>query len=196
MANAITLFRVALLFVTVALLFANDVRATIVALVLSAIVIALDGVDGWVARCFERPTTFGAMFDIAGDRVVEIVLFFAYSQLGLVGIWVPITILARGVFVDGLRGLALEQGMTPFGPNTMMRSPLGHFLTASRFSRGFYGAVKTAAFLLLAATLAARQSALDIPALVLVTDIAVYLTVALCLIRGIAVLLESRSQLR
>src|SRR5262245_41533498 len=195
MANAVTVLRIGLLFVTVALLFAGQVAATLAAMALSAVVIALDGVDGWVARRFERPTTFGAMFDIAGDRIVEVVLLFAYAQLGLVGLWAPIIVLTRGVIVDGLRGLALEKGMTPFGPKTMMRSRLGYFLTASRFSRAAYGVVKTAAFLTLAGDLAARQAGQPFPVLAATAQLAVVLTVALCVIRGVAVLLESRGRL-
>ena len=57
--------------------------------------------------------------------------------------------MTRGFLVDGLRSLSLMQGMTPFGENNMMRSPLTHWLTAGRFMRGFFGWAKAAGFVFL-----------------------------------------------
>src|SRR3546814_3442538 len=39
------------------------------------LIISLDGLDGWVARRRGETSVFGAVFDIAADRVVEAVLW-------------------------------------------------------------------------------------------------------------------------
>src|SRR3546814_12961648 len=49
----------------------------------------------------------------------------------------------RGTIVDSIRYAAIAEGKTAFG---MMQSPLGRFLVAGRFMRGFYGALKAVTF--------------------------------------------------
>ena len=106
-------------------------------------IIALDGVDGYVARKRNETSVFGSIFDIAIDRVVENVLWVVLADLGLVPIWVAIVFITRASIVDSIRYAAISRGETPFGS---VHSQLGRVLVSGRFMRGLYGAVKAAAF--------------------------------------------------
>lgn len=149
MANAITIGRLLLLFVVVWLIYHGSVQVIAWCMLLLAFVIAADGIDGWVARKRNETSTFGAVFDIAGDRIVENVLWIIFADLDLIPIWVPILVISRGFIVDGLRALSMQDGMTAFGDNNMMRSPLTTWLTAGRFMRAFFGYAKALAFVFL-----------------------------------------------
>lgn len=149
MANAITIGRLFLLFGVVWLIYNGNVRVIALCMLLLALVIAADGVDGWVARRRNETSTFGAVFDIAGDRIVENVLWIIFADLDLIPIWVPILVISRGFIVDGLRSMSMQEGMTAFGDKNMMRSPFTTWLTAGRFMRAFFGYAKALAFVFL-----------------------------------------------
>src|SRR3712207_5425029 len=159
MANLITVGRLLLLFVVVALIYRDPVGLTAVAIVLIAVVFIGDGLDGYVARRRGSTSQFGAVFDIAGDRVVETVLWIVFADLGVVGVWVPLLVVTRGSVVDALRSLSYAEGMTAFGEKNMMRSALTRWLTAGRFMRGLYGWAKAAGFVFLAGLVGYRAGA-------------------------------------
>jgi len=148
-ANAITIGRLFLLFVVVWLIYHGSVTVIAWCMLLLVLVIAADGIDGWVARKRNETSTFGAVFDIAGDRIVENVLWIIFADLALIPIWVPLLVISRGFIVDGLRSLSMQEGMTAFGEKNMMRSPLTTWLTAGRFMRAFFGYAKALAFVFL-----------------------------------------------
>jgi len=143
--NLITLIRVALAFVSVALFRAGS-YASVAALILLVVTLALDAVDGIVARRKRRASAAGAAFDIAADRIVESVFWIYFAAAGLVTFWIPVIVIARGGLTDFLRAIAFTQGQTAFGEKTMMRTWWGRALTGSRASRAAYGLVKSAAF--------------------------------------------------
>lgn len=149
MANLITIGRLFLLFFVVWLMYVGDARVITLCMALIMVVFASDGLDGWVARRRHSTSTFGAVFDIAGDRIVENVLWVVCADLGVIPIWIPLLVLTRGFVVDGLRSLSYAEGMTAFGESNMMRSGLTQWLTAGRFMRGFFGWAKAAGFVFL-----------------------------------------------
>jgi CDP-diacylglycerol--glycerol-3-phosphate 3-phosphatidyltransferase len=157
MANLITIGRLILLFLVIALIYFGDVQIITLSMILIAVVFASDGVDGWVARRRGSTSTFGAVFDIAGDRIVENALWIIFADLGLIPIWVPLLIMTRGFVVDGLRSLSLAEGMTAFGERNMMRSDLTRWLTAGRFMRGLYGYAKAGGFIFLTGLVGYQQ---------------------------------------
>lgn len=149
MANAITVGRLVLLFVVVWFIYNGSVQAIALCMLSLILVIAADGLDGWVARKRNETSTFGAVFDIAGDRIVENTLWIIFADLDLIPIWVPLLVISRGFIVDGMRSLSMQDGMTAFGDNNMMRSALTQWLTAGRFMRAFFGYAKALAFVFL-----------------------------------------------
>jgi CDP-diacylglycerol---glycerol-3-phosphate 3-phosphatidyltransferase len=149
MANAITIGRLILLFVVIWLIYTGSVRVLTASMLLIMIVFAGDGIDGWVARRTGTTSTFGAVFDIAGDRIVENALWIIFADLDLLPVWVPLLVISRGFIVDGLRALSFAEGMTAFGDRNMMRSPITQWLTAGRFMRALFGYMKAAGFVFL-----------------------------------------------
>jgi len=149
MANLITLVRVVLLFVTVALIYLRQPWSAFVAAVLTLIVFVSDALDGYVARKRGRADAAGAVIDIAGDRVVENVYWVVCEHLNLIPVWAPLVMLLRSFAVDAVRSLALAEGKTAFGDKTMMQSRFGRWLAASRLHRALYGGAKVVAFVYL-----------------------------------------------
>jgi len=193
-ANAVSLSRVPLLFICVGLLFVPGPAAKLVDLPLLVVLFLMDWFDGYVARLKDEVTDLGSVLDIAIDRTVENVLWVAFLYRGLVGFWVPAVFLTRSFVVDAVRGFALTRGQSAFG---MMASPLGKLLVASRLMRGLYGAVKMGAFLALTAALAATEARWPSgPMLSAVAQGLVVAAVALNVIRGIPVVVESRRLFR
>lgn len=191
MANAITLFRLTLLFGLVGMAYEAPPAWQLMDAPLLLVVIGLDGLDGWVARRRGESSAFGAVFDVAADRVVEVVLWLVLADLGLVPIWVAILFVTRGVLVDSVRYARIAGGGGVFD----MRSRLGRFLVAGRFMRGLYGALKAATFgwlFLLQPwpSLAPARWSVWAPLLEPVTAGLVYGSVLVCLLRGVPVIAE------
>ena len=149
MANLITIARLILLFVVIWMIYVGNVQVIEACMILIMIVFASDGLDGWVARKRGSTSSFGAVFDIAGDRIAENALWITFAHLDLIPVWMPLLVMTRGFLVDGLRSLSYAEGMTAFGSNNMMRSTLTQWLTAGRFMRGLFGWAKSAGFVFL-----------------------------------------------
>ena len=205
MANLLTILRMILAVLAIEFLFTGNPSLCITSVILTLFVIVLDGLDGIVARALNEQSKFGSVFDILGDRVVENLYWIAFAVIGWVGVWVPMVVVARGILTDGLRSIALSQGYTAFGSDTMMKNKFCHFLTASRFSRAVYGIAKTLVFLMLIIAYIPNLEYYDVmsietfsrfamyqPVLVKIADILVYVTVGMCIVRGLPVLFESR----
>ncbi|MFL5761595.1 MAG: CDP-alcohol phosphatidyltransferase family protein [Thermomicrobiales bacterium] len=200
MANLITIGRLVLLFGIIALIYVGNVQVITLCMLLLALVFASDGIDGWVARRRGSTSQFGAMFDIAGDRVVENALWIVFAELQLVPVWVPLLVMTRGFLVDGLRSLSYAQGMTAFGDRNMMRSDFTRWLTAGRFMRGLYGYAKALGFMFLTGLVAFRQqdtsdtflgAVYDIEAFRFIGWVLVWGAVALTIIRGLPVIFDA-----
>lgn len=193
MANLVTLARLLLLIVVVILAYQPYSIWHVVNVALLILVFASDGIDGYIARKRNEASVFGAVFDIAGDRITELTLWIVTADLGYVPIWVPIVFVVRGSIVDGIR--AAQVSTMNESPFSMMRSPLGKWLVSGRFMRIFYGAVKGTAFcwiLLVAPGPALLPVMWSIWGWLLsgISTVLIYLSVLLCIVRGLPVVIE------
>lgn len=191
LANLITLTRLPLLLCLLALLFlVPSFRWQLLGLALLILLFLLDWVDGYVARRRREVTELGAVLDVALDRAVENILWVAFLTLNMVPVAVPVIFLIRSFVVDGIRGVALAQGKPGF---TMMHSPLGRFLVASRFMRALYGLAKGVTFSFLWLTHALRfHDPGAVAALQPLNCGLIFITTGLCILRGVPVLLDGR----
>jgi CDP-diacylglycerol--glycerol-3-phosphate 3-phosphatidyltransferase len=193
MANLVTLSRLLLLLVVVWLFYQPLSPWSFANFFLIVFIFVSDGLDGYIARKRNETSLFGALFDIAGDRIVEQTLWIVAADVDLVPIWVPLVFIIRGVIVDTIRASnAVAEGVAPFA---LMRSPLGKFIVAGKFIRILYAVAKAAAF----AGLALQG---PFPALLpelweqvgwlltALTYFFVYLSVVLCIARGLPVIAE------
>jgi CDP-diacylglycerol--glycerol-3-phosphate 3-phosphatidyltransferase len=188
MANLITIARFPLLFIYLVVLYYGNHDYLYWNVPFIIVIFLLDSLDGWVARKLGEASLLGSVLDIATDRTLEYVLWVVYAHLGLIPVVVPIVILLRGTTVDAVRAVGMKSGRSAF---EQIKSPLNRFLVSSRFMRGFYGFAKGAAAGLLTLTYALQVQGSDLahPAL-LISLIFTWLSVGLCLIRGIPVLIE------
>ncbi len=121
MANLVTLSRLLLLFIVVWLMYQQPTPWQFASFFLIILIFVSDALDGYVARKRGETSLFGALFDIAGDRIVELTLWIVFADNALVSIWVPLVFIARGVIVDTIRSSnAVAHGVEPFA---LMRSP-------------------------------------------------------------------------
>jgi len=192
MANLITLSRLLLLFVLVIIAYQAPPALQLLNVPLLGTIFLMDAFDGYIARLRNETSQFGALFDIAADRIVENVLWVVMADLNLVPVWVTILFITRSFLVDTIRSYGASRGQTPFG---MMETRLGRFLVAGRTLRLLYGIAKalTFGYLLLIYPLPAvapgLYAALE-PEIDWCKDLLVYTSVILCVIRALPVLGE------
>lgn len=189
MANWITLSRYPLLLILVLMLYSGSAAVRLAAVPVFLIVFLLDTVDGIVARRRGETSLLGSVLDIASDRTLEYVLWVVFSHLRLAPVAIPLIVIARGVLVDAVRGVGASQGESPF---SQMRSRLGKLLVASSRMRTVYSVSKGFAFGLL--TLALGLQTLPHPAsepVLLAAQIVSWVAAAICLLRGVPVLVDA-----
>jgi CDP-diacylglycerol--glycerol-3-phosphate 3-phosphatidyltransferase len=196
--NRITVLRVALGFLSVGL-FGRNAWMNLLAVALTVTAIALDALDGHIARTKKMATAEGAQIDILGDRMIENMYFTYFAVVGMVSLWLPMLFFARGAATDFLRGLAMKAGHSGWGANAMLQSKWGRALVASRWSRGAYATLKCLCFCYLGSELALTRGPVALLGPV-TTDLHIairagaqlltWTTAAFCVARGLPVLFE------
>ena len=193
MANLITLSRLLVLLVVVWQFYLPVTFWSLASFVLIILVFVSDGLDGYIARKRNETSLFGALFDIAGDRIVELTLWIVMADVDLVPIWVPLVFIVRGVIVDTIRSSnAVAKGVAPFA---LMNSRFGKVIVAGKFVRILYAVVKASAF---AGLSLQHPLPLLLPTfwgyvgwlLTGLTYFFVYLAVVMCIARGLPVIVE------
>lgn len=98
-ANLVTLGRLALTGLLGGLLGESSVATAWLALGTAALVLALDGVDGWLARRGGWASAFGARFDMETDALLILLMAALAWQLDKAGAWVLLSGALRYLFV-------------------------------------------------------------------------------------------------
>ena len=81
LANTITILRFPLLAAVVTLLYQQSDSLRLAAVLLIAVLMFMDTLDGVVARRRHEESLMGSALDIAADRAVEIVLWVVFAHL-------------------------------------------------------------------------------------------------------------------
>src|ERR1700719_1604687 len=190
--NKVTALRVMVGFAAVAL-FGHGPWANLAAVLLTVASIALDALDGHLARAKQMATPLGAQIDILGDRMIENMFFTYFAVVGMVSVWLPILFFARGAATDFLRGLAMKAGYSGWGANAMLERGWAKALVEARWSRALYAAVECACFAYLGWELALARGAvallgpvtLDMHAAIRAgAQTLAWMTAVFCLVRG------------
>ncbi|OQY51873.1 MAG: hypothetical protein B6230_03870 [Desulfobacteraceae bacterium 4572_89] len=188
MANAITLGRMPLLFIYIALLYTGRPAVILWCVPFIILIMLLDMVDGMVARRLNQTSLLGSTLDIAVDRALEIILWVVFCSLGLIPIVIPLIVITRGTLTDAVRCVGTCNGNPAFN---QLKNPFNRFIVSSRFMRNFYGAIKGTAFSVL--TLDLGFQALGHAWAGWIHSFAILLswaTIVLTIVRGIPVLVE------
>lgn len=192
-AVGITLSRFPLLLLTVLAVYFGSPALQLGAAALLFVGLMLDTVDGVVARRTGQVSLIGGVLDIAADRTYELVLWVSFADLGLIPSWIPLVVLVRTTLTDAVRSLGIAGGTAPLD---QPRPGLGRYLVASPVMRIAYSAGKVVTFCGLAVRRAMEASpegtwlARLAPSLAAPLAVALYATVALCVVRGLPVILE------
>ena len=179
----------------------------ICALALTICAIAMDGVDGYLARRLRMTSALGAQLDILGDRVIENLFLIYFAGAGQISIWVPVIFFVRGVLTDFLRGIASARApahgcVEEFRKNWMLLGGWSARIVASRVSRGAYAALKCVCFCALGVDWIARRSENSFfqarwsSAIHVAVSEIVFATIAFCILRALPVFWEGLRDFR
>src|ERR1700733_2561692 len=172
------------------------------ALAFTICAIALDGVDGYLARRLRMTSALGAQLDILGDRVIENLFFIYFAASGQISVWVPVVFFVRGVLTDFLRGIAATRVLLDnhasageFQRNWMLVEKWSARIVASRTSRGAYAALKCVCFCALGVEWIGRHAHISPDAksggaIHLTVSGIVFATVGFCVLRALPVFWE------
>lgn len=171
LANTITLIRLPLTFAVIAV-FGRHRELDTALLAIIALIFVLDAVDGIVARRRDETSETGALLDTIADRIIENTFWIYFTATERLPLWIPITVMARGVFTDTLH----HRHGAP-------KSRWAGVIVRSRMSRALYGTLKMLTFL----CLASRDVFDDFRLLAALSLSLASVTVAFCLIRGLPI---------
>ncbi len=99
-----------------------------------------DGLDGFFARNIDKPSKFGAFYDITGDRIAEIVLLIPFVYLGILTPILPMYFITKGFLINYLRTKKFIT--THKAPFEQSQNKLFVLLVKNRIMRNFYGITK------------------------------------------------------
>jgi CDP-diacylglycerol---glycerol-3-phosphate 3-phosphatidyltransferase len=108
--NVLTVFRILLVPVLVAVLLSEAGSGDLLAAAVFAIASLTDALDGWIARRNKSESTFGKLMDPLADKLLVVAALVSLVSLDRVSAWVAMVIIAREFAVTGLRQLAMEDG--------------------------------------------------------------------------------------
>ena len=192
LANIVSISRIFVAYAAIALLYEQTTWAYLIAFILTINAFSMDGLDGYLARKLNQSSEWGSVLDILGDRIVEVSYWTVFAVMGWINILFPLVCVARAFTTDGIRSVALSQGMTAFGDKSMQSTSWGKFICASKFMRISYAVAKVLAFLLL---IAVNTPGMELwegtPTLHLVTMIFAWAAIIFCVVRAIPVIVES-----
>jgi CDP-diacylglycerol--glycerol-3-phosphate 3-phosphatidyltransferase len=108
LSTRITLVRVALIPVVLALLASSDGRRgpLVAAAIVFLVAAATDWLDGWLARRWQQVTDLGNFLDTTADKLLVIGALLGLMALGRANVWIVFVVVARELAVLGLRAAA------------------------------------------------------------------------------------------
>ena len=111
--NKLTILRMALVpfFVAALLMSATNEPLKWVALVLFIIASLTDFADGYIARKYNLITNFGKFMDPLADKILTISGMICLIELGRIPSWIVVIIVAREFIISGFRQIAAENGV-------------------------------------------------------------------------------------
>jgi CDP-diacylglycerol--glycerol-3-phosphate 3-phosphatidyltransferase len=159
--NTLTLLRIFLVPILVALLFTRTDGGLFLGMVVFGLAVLTDYLDGYLARRRNEVTRLGTLLDPIADKLLTAAAFISLVEMNAVPAWMVVIIVGREFAVTGLRNIAASRGI---------------LIPASGLGKGKMVSQVVAIFLLLLAT---RIPALGLPAL-----LALWVVVLLALVSG------------
>lgn len=123
-ANLLTLVRIALVPVFVALLFTEGTVARLGAFAVFAVASFTDHLDGELARKRNLVTDFGKIADPIADKALTGSALVGLSLLGMLWWWVTVLILVREIGITLLRFVVIRHGVIPASKGGKLKTML------------------------------------------------------------------------
>ena len=157
--NKLTVVRMVLVpfFVAALLLSKTNDSLKWVALALFVIASLTDFADGYIARKYNLITNFGKFMDPLADKILTISGMICLIELGRIPSWIVVIIVAREFIISGFRLIATEHGIV--------------------IAANYWGKFKTTFQMIMIILMI-----MNIPQLQILTDIVMWIALALTLI--------------
>lgn len=166
--NKLTIFRVILIpFFVVLLLFDITAYDKWIALAIFIIASLTDFLDGHIARKYNLVTNFGKFMDPLADKLLVCSAMICLVELSRIPAWVVIVIIAREFIISGFRLVASDNGVV--------------------IAASYWGKFKTTFQILMICLMIA-----DLPQLALLTQIVMWVALALTVISLVDYLIKNK----
>lgn len=109
--NLITLVRIAVIPLFVWLTWRADPLSSFLAASVFTFAAVSDIVDGWLARRMNLVSVMGKLLDPLADKLIVTAGLVLLAQMGRVEAWLVIVLLCRELIVNGLRQIAVGEGL-------------------------------------------------------------------------------------
>ena len=167
--NKLTIFRVILIpFFVVLLLFDITAYDKWIALAIFIIASLTDFLDGQIARKYNLVTNFGKFMDPLADKLLVCSAMICLVELSRIPAWVVIVIIAREFIISGFRLVASDNGVV--------------------IAASYWGKFKTTFQILMICLMIA-----DLPQLALITQIVMWVALALTVVSLVDYLIKNKS---
>lgn len=140
----------------------------VIALILFIVASITDSLDGHIARKYNLITDFGKFMDPLADKMLVVSAMICLVSLGRIPAWVVIIIVAREFTISGFRLIAADKGVV--------------------IAASYWGKFKTVFQMIMVILMIA-----DIPALSVLTQIVMWVALALTVISLIDYIYKNRS---
>jgi CDP-diacylglycerol--glycerol-3-phosphate 3-phosphatidyltransferase len=126
--NQLTLLRVVLAPVFVALLLSESSFNKQISLIVFIIAALTDWYDGWVARKWGYTTHWGKFLDPLADKVLSSAALLVFVYLGLIDAWMVWVVVLRDFLITGLRSYAEYKDQPIVTSKTAQAKTFGQFV--------------------------------------------------------------------
>ena len=109
-ANKLTMFRIVLIPVFMALLYINFPLSNYVAMTVFIVAGLTDIADGYIARRRGQVTVLGTFLDPLADKILVVAAMLWFVEESVVPAWVALVVITREFMVTGLRLVAIDNG--------------------------------------------------------------------------------------
>lgn len=101
--NFLTIVRFFLIPVIGFLMYSKDPNYVLASLVIFVFAVFTDWLDGYIARNYNKKTTFGTFFDPLVDKMLILTMLFLFVDLDMLPLWMILLVLFREFLVTGVR---------------------------------------------------------------------------------------------
>lgn len=101
--SQLSILRIFLTFIIIALLFTSGPIAKLVALACFMLACLTDWLDGFLARRWNQTSALGALLDPIADKILVLGTFLVFVILEIVPLWIFMVIFLREIIVTGVR---------------------------------------------------------------------------------------------